>query len=281
MLGEYCEQSHTLLIQEVEALSKAANEVDIWRINLAEQYDRIQQCRGLLSLDEVQRTDRYIFERDRRRFTVARAAMRDILSRYTGLAAVDLHFAYGPNGKPELAGGLEQFNVKFNLSHSSELALLAVTQGFEVGVDIEWINADVATDDIAERFFSASEVQTLKSLPDSQRVEAFFACWTRKEAYMKARGEGFSISLDSFTVAFAPGTPAEILHTKAETAIVEQWSMFNIEVSEGYKAALVVEGKDHLLTQMEWHLSLESQKVIEVDDLCFAKMPSGCENGLD
>lgn len=178
--------------------------------------------------------------------------MREILSRYTGIAAKDLRFSYGPKGKPEFAGGLEESGIKFNLSHSSEFALLAVTQGLTVGVDLEWIKPDFATDDIAERFFSATEVQTLQSLPAAHQAEAFFSCWTRKEAYIKALGEGLSVPLESFAVAFAPGVPAALLHVRVDPTEVERWSMYNIEVSEGYKAAVVVEGKNHRLKQMEW-----------------------------
>ena len=233
-------------------MTSATNEVDIWRINLARQSDRIQRCSCLLSPDEVQRASRFYFERDRRRFTVARGAMREILSRYAGLAAKDLCFSYGPKGKPELSGGLEHSGIKFNLSHSSEVALLAVTRGLIVGVDIEWIKAEFATEDIAEHFFSPIEVQTLQALPADQRAEAFFSCWTRKEAYIKALGEGLSVPLDRFAVAFAPGLPAALLHVKVDPTELKRWSMYNIEVSEGYKAALVVEGKGHRLRQMQW-----------------------------
>jgi 4'-phosphopantetheinyl transferase len=233
-------------------LTLALDEVHIWRIDLTKQDDEIQRYRRVLSADEIERADRFYFERDRRRFTVAREAMRDILSRYTALPAMDLCFSYGPKGKPELSGGLEQSGIKFNLSHSAEIALLAVTRGLTVGVDIEWIQADFATDDIAERFFSATEVQTLRSLPTDQRAEAFFSCWTRKESYIKAIGEGLSVSLDSFAVAFAPGFAAALLHVEVDPEEVARWSMYNIVVSEGYKAALVVEGKDHRLKQMEW-----------------------------
>jgi 4'-phosphopantetheinyl transferase len=232
-------------------LALGPNEVHIWRIDLVKQDDEIRRCRGLLAGDEIERADRFYFDRDRRRFILARAAMREILSRYTGLPAVDLRFSYGPKGKPELSG-LEKCEIQFNLSHSSELALLAVTRGLTVGVDIEWIKADFASDDIARQFFSAPEVETLRSLPEGRRAEAFFSCWTRKEAYIKALGEGLSVPLDSFTVAFAPGIAAALLSVTVDPAEVERWSMYNIVVSEGYKAALVVEGRDHRLKQMEW-----------------------------
>lgn len=240
---------------EAEALAARTNQVDIWLINLVNsvgQSDRTQQCRCLLSPDELERADRFYFEKDRRHFTLARAAMREILGRYLGLTARDLCFSYGPKGKPELAGRLEETGIRFNLSHSSGLALLAVTQGLTVGVDIEWIKHDFATNDIAEKFFSATEVHALRSLPAGQQTEAFFSCWTRKEAYIKALGEGLSVPLESFTVAFAPGVPAALLQVRVAPTEVERWSMYNIEVSESYKAALVVEGKNHTVKQMEW-----------------------------
>ena len=235
-----------------EDLRLTLNEVHIWRIDLARPDDEVQRCRRLLSGDEVERADRFYFERDRARFIVAHAVVREILSRYTGVAAMDLRFSYGPKGKPELSGGLEQSGIKFNLSHSSARALLAVTPGLIVGVDIEWIKADFATDEIAERFFSATEVQALRSLAADQRVEAFFSCWTRKEAYIKAIGEGLSIPLDSFAVAFSHGITPALLYVKVDPGEVERWSMYNIEAGDGYKAAVVVQGKHHRLKQMEW-----------------------------
>jgi 4'-phosphopantetheinyl transferase len=236
----------------VNALPLALNEVHIWQIDLARGHDEVQWYRRVLAADEAERADRFYFERDKNRFTVARAAMRDILSRYTGLAAQNVHFSYGAKGKPELSGSMEQNEIRFNLSHSSELALLAVTRGLTVGVDIEWVKSDFATDDIAERFFSVTEVQTLRSLPADQQAEAFFSCWTRKEAYIKALGEGLSVPLDSFSVAFTPGMAAALLHVKVDPHEVERWSMYNIVVRDGYKAAVVVQGKDHRLKQMEW-----------------------------
>jgi 4'-phosphopantetheinyl transferase len=231
------------------------NQVHVWEIKLSPN-DEEKSLRTLLSPDEIQRADRFYFERDRKRFTVARAAMRQILSRYVGLAPQDLGFSYGPKGKPELAGELEHGRIKFNLSHSSDIALLAITRGLAVGVDIERINAEFASEEIAERFFSATEVQSLRALPGAQRPEAFFSCWTRKEAYIKALGDGLSVPLDSFAVALTPGLPAALLHVKTNPAEVERWSMYNIEVSKDYKAALVVEGQGHRLQQIKWDRAL-------------------------
>ncbi len=228
------------------------NQVDIWQIDLTGPETQIQPCRRLLSSDEIQRADRFYFERDRRRFTIARAAMRQILGLYTGISPGDLMFAYGEKGKPELAGTAKEHGIEFNLSHSSEMALLGVTHGLVLGVDIEWIRPDFATQEIAERFFCASEVRCLLGLPAEQRAEAFFSCWTRKEAYIKALGEGLSVPLDSFEVAFGPGVPAALLQVRVAPAEVLRWSMYNLEAPEEYKAALVVEGKQHQLRQLRW-----------------------------
>ena len=233
-------------------LTLTANKVDIWRINLAAQGEETQQCRDLLSQDEIQRADRFHFAKHRRRFTVTRVAMRQILGRYAGVPPQKLVFSYGGKGKPELSGALTGLEIKFNLSHSSEMALLAITQRLAVGSDIEWVSAEVATEEIAERFFSASEVNVLRALPAAERTEAFFSCWTRKEAYIKALGEGLSVPLDSFAVAFGPGVPAALLYVAVDPEQVSRWSIYDIEVPEGYKAALVVEGKGHHLLQWEW-----------------------------
>jgi 4'-phosphopantetheinyl transferase len=230
----------------------AANEVHIWRIDLTPTGNDIRQYRTLLSADEVQRADAFHFVRDRWRFTVARAALRQILGGYLNLPAQELRFCYGPKGKPDLANGQERSGIKFNLSHSSDIALLAVASGLSVGIDVERINIEFATEDIASRYFSTTEVQALRGVASGQRGEAFFACWTRKEAYIKALGEGLSVPLDTFAVAFTPEIPAAILQVEGNPAEVERWSIYDIDAGEGYKAAVVVEGKGHKLQYRKW-----------------------------
>jgi 4'-phosphopantetheinyl transferase len=220
----------------------ATDEVHVWRVALNESH--AAELRPLLSSDECARADRFHFARDCHRFIVARGMLRKILGAYLKKEPGHLSFSYSPYGKPALADERDAGELSFNLSHANELALIAVTRGRGVGVDIEFIRPEFASEEIAERFFSTHEVAALRALPKSIQSEAFFNCWTRKEAYIKAIGEGMSMPLDQFQVSLAPGSRAELLGNLRDANEVSRWSLQELAPGPGYAAAIAVEGKD-------------------------------------
>ncbi len=234
------------------ALTLSSHDVHVWRTSLELSAEHVQRLRQTLAANEIARADRFYFERDRKRFTVARGVLRAILSCYLDVEPSQLGFSYSGYGKPALATAPGKDSLRFNVSHSHELALYAITRGREVGIDIEHIRANVASDAIAERHFSSREVATLRALPAHLRREAFFTCWTRKEAYIKARGEGLSLPLDRFDVSLAPGEPAALLRTLGDPGEASRWALQALTPGGGYVAAVVVEGHDWQLTCWQW-----------------------------
>jgi 4'-phosphopantetheinyl transferase len=162
---------------------------------------------------------------------------------------------YSANGKPSLSKEFHSSQLRFNVSHSGGTVLLAFGLDRELGVDVEQIRPDFATGEVAERFFSAKEVSALRSLPVALQAEAFFNCWTRKEAFIKAIGQGLSCPLDRFEVTLAPGEPARLVATSVADVPVSKWSMRSLNCQPGLKAALVVEGHDWKLRCWKWRSS--------------------------
>jgi 4'-phosphopantetheinyl transferase len=209
--------------------------VRVWRIPLGISGSRLTQARACLASEELERASRFRFEVHRTRYIAAHAAVRRILSRFLGLPPEDVAFGTGPRGKP-FVGGEGGAWLHFNLAHSGDLALCAAGRGREVGVDVEQIRPQVAAERIPERFFSPREVAALRALPIEQQQDAFFRIWTRKEAYIKATGDGLSVPLDSFDVS--PGDPPLLLTPNDSRA----WWLASLDAPSGYVAALVVEG---------------------------------------
>lgn len=203
-----------------------------------------------LAPDEHSRAEQFYFEKDRKHFIVARGFLRLILSRYLKTDASQLRFGYGTYGKPTLNWGEQRRGgIRFNLSHSHGIALCIVAYGREIGVDIEYIRADLASEQIARRFFSPREVEALCALSFRAQVRAFFNCWTRKEAYIKATGRGLSQPLDSFDVSLTPGEPAALLRTGEDQQEEEavRWTLCELEVEHDYAATVAVEGGEFLM----------------------------------
>jgi 4'-phosphopantetheinyl transferase len=218
----------------------ASGEVDVWSVQLECSPAYVAVLMHTLSDDECERADRFYFERDQRRFICARGTLRRLLAQYLDADAHELTFSYGPNGKPALSGRFAGA-LTFNVSHSSELALVAIGRDVEMGVDVEAVRAMQDADDIASRFFSPRESAQLRALPVPVRTKAFFACWTRKEAYLKALGSGLAKPLDEFDVAFAPGEAAA-LFVHGDERESARWSVRELAPAPGYTGALVAEG---------------------------------------
>lgn len=215
-------------------------EVHVWRARLDQPWSWTME--EALSRADRERADRFRFESDRRRFCVARAAMRLILGRYLKMKPGRLQIEPGKCGKPYLTEP-KTAHLRFNLSHSHRLALLAVTTEREIGIDVEYMRPDFVTDEVAEHFFSRAEVEQFRAVPFEAKTEAFFKCWTRKEAYIKARGEGLYCPLDQFDVSFRPGDPCALLDSRVEPHEVSRWSFEELFAEPGYAVALAVEGK--------------------------------------
>jgi 4'-phosphopantetheinyl transferase len=222
-------------------LKLAPAEIHLWQATLN---DRLaDSLKHFLSADEICRADRFHSARDRNHFIAARGLLRTLLAVYLETKADELNFSYADKGKPYLEEGARG-GIHFNLAHSRGKALYAFSTGRQLGVDLEFIREDLEYEKIAERFFSPREIERLGSVPAEIRKEAFFNCWTRKEAYIKARGEGLSMPLDEFDVSLAPGEPAALLRNHKEPEEVNRWRMRSIVLPSGYVAALVAEGND-------------------------------------
>lgn len=235
-----------------EELSIDADQIHIWRFWLDLPDEQLEDLRQILSEDQFRRARGFRFLRDQNRFVATHGRIREILSGYLALAPERIRFVYNKHGKPELENRSETERLRFNLSHSEDVALLGISGGFRVGVDIERTKPDRSTEGIARRFFTPNELDVLNTLPEDQRVAAFYRCWTRKEAYIKAQGEGLSIPLNQFEVSISLEEPPQIVNIRGNVNEATRWSLHHLEPMEGYVAALAVEGHPKKLTYYQW-----------------------------
>lgn len=213
-------------------------EVEVWFVELAANPEAENYFRDFLSADEKERAARFRFAHLTSSFTLARGALRVLLSRYVGAAPGEIRFGYGARGKPYLVW--PPAGLGFNLAHSGKLACFAFAAGCEVGVDIEQIRPMRDRDQLVRRFFSREESEEWLTLDESQRGDAFFRCWTRKEAYIKAVGDGLSIPLDSFRVSLRPDEPAALLDVKSAPGEGAKWAIHSLSPGQGYAGALAL-----------------------------------------
>lgn len=224
----------------------------VWRAALDARAAEVEALFGTLSPEERERAERLRFEKDRRHFIVARGTLRALLGRVLRAEPAGLSFVYEAYGKPALSRVEGRESIHFNVSHSGGLALYALARDRRVGLDVERVRADFAPEQIAEQFFSEDEVRRLRALPAALRAEGFFNCWTRKEAYIKARGEGLSFPLERFAVSLSPHEPARLLSVGGSTREAERWSLRRLRPGVGYVGAVAAEGRGWRLECWEW-----------------------------
>jgi 4'-phosphopantetheinyl transferase len=216
--------------------------VHVWRARVPPDAGS-KRFQRVLTSDELAQAGRFRVASAHDQFVFRRATLRMLLSGCLDVDPNAIRFTQGPKGKPGISGPVNPSDLRFNLSHSRELVVIALARGRELGVDVERIRPEVETSDISRHFFSPREVAALEELPATLRTEAFYACWTRKEAFIKATGEGLSRDLRSFDVSVAPREPAALLATRDDPSERERWTLVNLEVDSDYFGALVVEGQ--------------------------------------
>jgi 4'-phosphopantetheinyl transferase len=222
-----------------------ANTVHVWHASLGDAPDS-----ATLSEDERERAARLLLPEDAAQFVAARAGLRNVLAGYCGVCASALQFEYGERGKPRLLW--PSVDIEFNISHTGDRAIIAVTRAGPVGIDIERRDRPVDVDAIAQRFFAPEEVRALFSLPVAVQHDAFLRCWTRKEAYLKASADGMWEPLHSFVVSVLPEESPRLVSIGQHGAGVARWVMRDLDAGPGHVAALVVHAAEATVVDRGW-----------------------------
>jgi 4'-phosphopantetheinyl transferase len=233
-------------------LELSSHDLDVWRASLDQPEELVARLSQTLNTEEQARAQRFHFERHRRRFTVGRAVLRWIVGYYLKIAADEVQFDYSSHGKPALAAVHHQDTFQFNLSHSQTVGLYAFTHCRKIGIDVEHDHEMKDMEGIASRFFSSREHHKLRQVPAEKRREAFFNCWTRKEAYIKAIGDGLSSPLDRFDVSLAPGDSPQLLSIDGDPQKAALWSVIAFNPVPGYAAAICVERGSYRPRFWQW-----------------------------
>ena len=235
-----------------DGLALGPGEVHLWRTPLDLQVPTLERLYATLADDEKARAERFRLPEGRARFTAARGVLRDILARYAGADPAGLRFGYQPSGKPFLLAATGAADLQFNLSHSKGKGLYVVTLGKQVGVDVERVRQGEEFSQIADRFFTSREAAALRNCPAPIQAEAFFRCWTRKEAFIKASGKGFAFGLGNFEVSIEPGDTDALLGASGDPAALERWRLSDVDAADGFAAAVAVEHRGPAFSCWEW-----------------------------
>ncbi len=229
------------------------NEIHVWEINLGYNLNKVKNYISILSDEEKKKASAFRFSDDRARYIISHAVLRLLLSEYLGEKPEEIVFYTDNRGKPYILLDSKCPDIFFNLSHSHEIALIAIYRGQEIGVDIEYISRTINSDGIARRFFTINENKKLNSLSGKLRKEAFFRCWTRKEAFLKAKGLGLSGSLKSFEVSILPDEKPEIISIDGLPSEKNEWSLFDIIHIKNYIGAIAIKEKCNTIKFFNFH----------------------------
>jgi 4'-phosphopantetheinyl transferase len=228
----------------------AGDEIHVWAATLASpELDRLA---ATLSSDERDRAARFKFDKHRNRFTVGRGTLREVLAHYLKIDPSALRFGYSTNGKPELESEFASAGIHFNLAHSEDLALIAITKIGPVGVDVECVRPVNNVDELVARFFSPREDALFQKVPEPEKPAAFFNLWTRKEALLKATGEGITRSLSLVEVSFLPGEPARLLAVSGDLAKAAAWGLRELSPAAGFAGAVAIHAQDFNVQCNRW-----------------------------
>ena len=224
-----------------EGLEISADHVDVWLASTDPGELQIRAYKALLSPAELERLEKFRVEFKHREYIVSRGLLRRVMTKMTGLDVAGVDFDYGEHGKPSLPGRAESGSAAFNVSHSHGLALVALTLGGRLGVDLEKIRPKVEWRSLAEHYFSEAEIRALDGYSDEAGLKAFFTCWTRKEAFVKALGGGISYGLKEFDVSIDPDEARAALTIRAEDEDASRWLIKNLPVPASHVAALALD----------------------------------------
>lgn len=231
------------------ALVLLDQEVHIWQVSLDQLPPTVSRLSDLLSDDERAQAGRFDFEHDREHYIIARGVLRTVLGKYLGISPQQIRFEYGDHGKPVLPGTPP---LRFNLTHSNNLMLLAVTLRHDVGIDMEYLRLMPDAENIAHRFFTKAEIKALRALPESQKLEGFFIHWVCKEAYLKALGNGLAKPLDQFEILSTLRRPQGLLKVFDTPDESKRWFFQVFRPTDGYISALAIEQRDLKSIYWQW-----------------------------
>ncbi len=215
--------------------------VHIWLIKYDQSNHLLSAAKHILSDEEKRRADRFHFDIDHKRFSMTRTLLKIILGNCLSKPSQDIQFIFNKHGKPMLADSGNE--IHFNVSHSGNLGMIAISNISKIGIDVEQFRNEMITENIAKRFFSKLEVEEFLKLAEDEKLQGFFNCWTRKEAFIKAVGLGLSLPLNAFDVTLKPNEPARLVAVRYKNEIATNWTLTDIKLKNGYASAFIIKAK--------------------------------------